>query len=277
MRLLVSAFLICGSQAQALPINTSPTAVEFGSSDYNFHGIVDLGDCSGALVRYEHSKPSDKGMVLTNGHCISVNGGFIEPETYLQDEPITKTFRLLSASGKASLGKLRGVRVLYAAMTGTDIALIELNQTYQDIIDEFKVKPLLLDSVHPTVQEKIDILSGYARKGYSCQIEKFVFELREDAYTFTDSIRYSEECKPVHGTSGSPILAAGTDRVIGINNTGNDSGEKCTMDNPCEVDEQGEIFYRKGISYGQQTYQIYSCLDESNKIDLSIEGCQLFH
>jgi hypothetical protein len=93
-----------------------------------------------------------------------------------------------------------------------------------------------------------------------------------------DSIRYSKSgCKTIHGTSGSPITSRNTGKVIGINNTGNDDGQKCTMNNPCEVSQQGTIYAEQGLSYGQQTYRFYSCLDGQGKLDIKTKGCELLH
>lgn len=64
---------------------------------------------------------------------------------------------------------------------------------------------------------------------------------------------------------------------MGVNNTGNESGLQCLMNNPCEIDDHGNVSAHEGYSYGQQTYTIYSCLNQYNEIDLNVPGCQLFH
>ncbi len=91
----------------------------------------------------------------------------------------------------------------------------------------------------------------------------------------SDSIRYTDSCDTVGGTSGSPIVARGTRNVIAINNTANENGKTCAVNNPCEIDESGKVTVLKGKKYGQQTYNIYSCLRPDFNIDLSIEGCTL--
>jgi hypothetical protein len=48
------------------------------------------------------------------------------------------------------------------------------------------------------------------------------------------------------------------------------------MNNPCEIDSAGNITAQKDFSYGQQTYQVYTCLNQNNEIDLSVPGCKLF-
>ena len=91
-----------------------------------------------------------------------------------------------------------------------------------------------------------------------------------------ESLRYSPKgCEVIGGTSGSPILAKGQRVVVGINNTGNESGQSCTQNNPCEVSPQGEKKILAGRGYGQQTYWFYGCLDSQFQLDLNQESCLL--
>jgi hypothetical protein len=153
-----------------------------------------------------------------------------------------------------------------------------LTDTYASIIKNSGIKPLTLSSQHPKVGTPINIISGYWNRGYSCNVELFTYQLREDQWTMEDSMRYSRPgCETIGGTSGSPVIATGTRNIVGINNTGNENGEECTMDNPCEVDQNGKIFYEKGLSYAQETFQIYTCLNMNNEIDLAVPGCKLLH
>jgi len=71
------------------------------------------------------------------------------------------------------------------------------------------------------------------------------------------------------------VIKAGTRTVIGVNNTINEDGETCTMNNPCEVDQNGNRSAHRGYGYGQETYWVYSCLNQYNEIDLSVAGCLL--
>lgn len=279
-----SASLLASEAAMALPRKGVPLRLPKNlplvesSENYDFNGITKLSNCSGALVRFENSLPNDKAMMMTNGHCVETAGGFIKPNQYLKDTKDTRSFRFLKSNGELGSGSVKGTKILYATMTGTDLALYEVNATYAEIVSKFDVDALTISKDRPDRGQNIEILSGYWLRGYSCQIDNFVFELKEDKYSWKDSIRYSSEgCKTIHGTSGSPIIDPVSRKVIGINNTGNDSGERCTMDNPCEVSASGEVTYSKGVSYGQQTYIVYSCLDDAGKIDLQKAGCQLFH
>lgn len=271
------------SQAFALPVGTerdiheslreAPTWEELEAAAVDFTAIVALSNCSGSLVKFTTSKTTDRAMVLTNGHCVS---GMVAAGTATVGLSVSRSFSLLNSTGRSTLGTLKSDQLLYATMTGTDIGLYRLTQTYAQIATKYKVAPLTISDQHPIVGAPVRIVSGYWKKIYSCSIAKFVHELHEATWSFQDSIRFSEPgCETIGGTSGSPIVHADTHEVIGINNTGNEDGEKCTLDNPCEIDETGTVTYEKGAAYGQELHQIYSCLNSANAIDLSIAGCQL--
>ena len=92
---------------------------------------------------------------------------------------------------------------------------------------------------------------------------------------FTDSIRFTDGCETKGGTSGSPIVSRGTRSVIAVNNTINENGPACALNNPCEISEDGKIQSLKSKKYGQQTYIVSSCLRPDFNIDLDLEGCLL--
>ncbi len=173
---------------------------------------------------------------------------------------------------------VKSTKIIYATITGTDIALYELAISYEEIESKYDVDALTLSGERPAQNEPIEVLSGFWQRGYTCHIDQFIFKIQEGKYTWNDSIRYSTDgCHTVGGTSGSPVLNKATRKVIAISNTGNDEGKRCTMNNPCEVSPSGEVTFKKGLNYGQQTYVIYSCLNNQLKIDLSQAGCKLFH
>jgi V8-like Glu-specific endopeptidase len=275
--LLVSVFF-ASSLTLAFPLPragmTTANLPSAFTANYNFEGIVALPNCSGSLIRLENSRDTDKALVLTNGHCLEL--GMPQPGTYHYGRPSTQTFRVFDSSAK--VGRLTAQQIVYSSMTKTDMTIYKLNETYAEIKANYNVNALLLSSEHPTIGSPMEVISGYWSRGYSCNIEAFITQLKEDRWTMNDSIRYSRPgCLVIGGTSGSPVILAGTRTVIGVNNTGNESGYKCTMNNPCEVDEQGNISAHKDYSYGQQTFWVYSCLNQYNEIDLSVNGCQLFH
>ncbi|GAB2743309.1 S1 family peptidase [Amycolatopsis magusensis] len=265
-RLLGATFAATAGFAlvSALPAAAS-TAVDFA-------GAVALSNCSGSVVKTATAAADDPALVLTNGHCLEE--GFPDAGEVLVDQPSTRTFSLLSADGSGAVGQLRANRLEYATMTGTDAALYRLDVSYTQIEQSYGISALEL-AERPSAGTPISVVSGYWQKIYRCSVDGFVHELREGDWTWRDSIRYTPECQTIGGTSGSPIVDAGSGKVVGVNNTGNESGGECTMNNPCEVDEQGNVTVRQGINYGQQTHHIPACVGEGSRVDLNRPGCEL--
>ncbi len=241
--------------------------------EYNFEGIVKLSNCSGALIIFQGQPTTSSAIVMTNGHCIQKPGGYLNPGETWVNRPINRDMKIFDRNMK--LFPIKAKKILYATMTDTDVAYYELTQTYDEIRATTAIQPLTLDSIRPSLAQPIEIISGYWDRGYSCAIDNFIYQVKEGAWVWTDSIRYTETCDTIGGTSGSPIIAKGERRVIGVNNTSNEKGEACTLNNPCEVNERGDIRSEKGVRYGQQTYPVYSCLTVDFRFDLSLNGCSL--
>ncbi|WP_432039661.1 S1 family peptidase [Streptomyces cucumeris] len=237
-----------------------------------FAGTVALSNCSGSVVRAPGSADTDPALVLSNGHCLS--SGFPAAGEVIVDQPSTRGFTLLKSSG-ASAGTLRATKVAYATMTDTDISLYELSSTYAQIEQRYGIEALRLSDSHPVQGTSINVVSGYWKKIYSCNIDGFAYRLKEGEWTWKDSVRYTPACHTIGGTSGSPVVDTASGKVVAVNNTGNESGGRCTLNNPCEVDENGTVTVRQGINYAQQTYGITRCLTTGNKIDLALPECEL--
>ncbi|NDG85263.1 MAG: serine protease [Proteobacteria bacterium] len=281
----LSSGILFSASAHAKPIHQKRNALRalevFGTSraSYDFRGIVKLSNCSGSLIRFQGAKDADPGLVLTNGHCVSSGGGGMMPANrFMAHVASRRTFQFLDANGAVKPGQVAATELVYGTITWNDVAIYSLEKSYAEIRKAFGIEALIVDSNHPKAGDGIDILSGYWQRGYSCSIDRFVYELHEAEYVSRDSMRYSKGgCETIHGTSGSPILNARTRAIVGINSTGNDDGERCTMDNPCEVSENGQVYFEKGRSYGDQTWVFYTCLNPAGKIDVSVPGCKLYH
>lgn len=265
--------------AQALPLpkgaRNSVMLPRSFTANYGFEGIVALSNCSGSIFRLENSQDTDHAMILTNGHCYE--GGFINPGTYLINVDSSRRFTVLDATGN-DLGTVHATMVIYGTMTQSDMTIYRLQETYADILKQYNTRAFTLSSQHPAVGQSIDVVSGYWQRGYSCQIEAFIDTLKEGDWTWQDSIRYSRPgCEVIGGTSGSPVILSGTRTIVGVNNTGNEDGERCTVNNPCEVDKSGNVTYQQGYSYAEETYWLYSCLNSTGQIDMSAKGCLLPH
>lgn len=281
MKTLLGFFIFSFSSAMvvALPLpNKNINAMllpETFTADYDFTGIVGLSNCSGSLVQLEGASDDDFGLVLTNGHCLE--GGFLAPGTFVYNKPSTRRLTVFGQTTQKTF-PVTAQKIFYSTMTKTDMTLYQISFTYRQVREKSGIEPLTMASSHPGASVPIEIISGFWKKGYRCEVNGFAYNLKEDKWLWEDAIRYSSTgCNTIGGTSGSPILEANTRKVIGVNNTGNEDGQKCTMNNPCEVDENGNVKYQKGQNYGQQTYWIYSCLNAQSEFDPTKPGCALPH
>lgn len=239
---------------------------------FDFNGIVKTDQCSGAVIHFSGQPRTNFAYVLTNGHCLK-RKKMMPANLTISNKKNRLKMKVYSKSLKTI--KIRATKLVYATMDDTDVALYKINKTYAKLA-ELGVDPFELDSERPTIFEQVDIVSGYWNRGYQCEIKRFIYKIREGKYTWFDSLALSShDCNIVDGVSGSPIVRRGRRTVVAIINSGNEKGRLCTQENPCEVDPQGNRIIDQSVSYGQQTYQIYSCLTPDFQIDLTIPGCQL--
>lgn len=268
------ALAIAGASAApavAAPESPAPAAAPAVQA-VDFAGTVSLSNCSGSVVRMPASEDDDPALVMTNGHCLTA--GFPEPGEVIVDEPSSRTFGLLNSAG-TSVGTLRASKIAYGTMTDTDVALYQLTTTYAQIKSTYGINALVLNDTRPVAGTAIKVVSGFWKRIYSCNVDGFAYRLKEGAWTWKDSLRYTSACDTIGGTSGSPVVDNATGKVVAVNNTGNEDGERCTENNPCEVDTSGNVTVRQGINYAQETYQIPACFGLDNKLDLSRSGCVL--
>ncbi|MGW5660149.1 S1 family peptidase [Streptomyces sp. NPDC003758] len=238
----------------------------------DFAGTVSLSNCSGSVIRFPNSADSDPALVLSNGHCLET--GFPGPGEVIVDQASSRSFGLLNSSG-TRIATLRASKVAYSTMTDTDITIYQLTRTYAQIKSSYGISPLTVSDTHPVAGTAIKVVSGYWKRIYSCNIDGFVYRLKEGDWTWKDSVRYTSACNTIGGTSGSPVIDNATGKVVAVNNTGNEDGERCTENNPCEVDASGNVTVRQGINYAEETYQIPACFGAGNKLNLNASGCVL--
>ncbi|MFI5619775.1 serine protease [Streptomyces sp. NPDC051567] len=267
---LLSLLLLGVTAAPA--VASAPTEKAAPAVAVGYAGTVALSNCSGAVVRAPGSQPGDPALVLSNGHCLET--GFPAAGEVVRDRPSTRSFSLLNAAG-TKVATLRASKVSYATMTDTDISVYQLTRTYAQIQSQYGIGALTLDTVRPAQGSSISVVSGYWKRIYTCSVDGFSYRLKEGDWTWKDSVRYTPACNTIGGTSGSPVIDTTTGKVVAVNNTGNEDGARCTVNNPCEVDENGVVTVRQGINYAQQTHTLVPCIGAGSVIDLNRPGCAL--
>lgn len=237
----------------------------------SLEGSVELQTCGGSVVRTDSSRAEDPALLLTNGHC--VEGERPAPGSALVDRPADVEVNIADHEGYPK-ATAKANRLVYATMSGTDIALYRLDKTYAQL-DAEGAKVFQLTDTPPSAGDQVDVLVPSQR--VDCTVEAVVPQLREEGYELVNSMRYavSDDCGLGAGYSGSPLVAPDGDTVIGVHNTTNRDGEQCTKDNPCEVAEDGAVTAEKGRSYAQQVTGIAPCLTEGSALDLTRPDCTL--
>ncbi|WP_329301441.1 serine protease [Streptomyces sp. NBC_00659] len=235
-------------------------------------GTVALSNCSGSVIRFPNSADSAPALVLSNGHCLET--GFPDPGEVIVGQSSSRTFSLLNSAG-TKVATLRASKVAYSTMTDTDVTIYQLTSTYTTIKNSYGISALTVQDTHPVAGTAITVASGYWKRLYNCSIDGFAYRLKEGDWTWKDSVRYTSACNTIGGTSGSPVVDQSTGKVVAVNNTGNEDGETCTVNNPCEVDASGNVTVREGINYAEETYQIPACFTTGNQLNLSASGCVL--
>ena len=264
--LLCSTLVGTPATALVVPGPSDPRALA-----QSFDGIAALNNCSASVVRWPSSRPRDAALVLTNGHCHA----FMGPREVVVDQRARRTVTLLDDDASDRL-TLSTRRVLYATMFKTDVAVYSLRPSYRTLRTRYGVSPLTVATQPASDGSRLAVVSGYWKQTYRCDLNGFAHRLREARFDWWASLRYSDDgCHIIGGTSGSPVIHPGGRRVVGVNNTYNEDGERCTLNNPCEENRDGRTSVHPGRGYGQQTWWLTTCVRRDRTLDVDKRGCRL--
>jgi V8-like Glu-specific endopeptidase len=272
MKIILTVLLMGFTQLSYAESKPTYRKLVNSAKTFDFNGIVKTDQCSGSLIHFSGQPQSDFAYILTNGHCLK-RKKMMPPNLTISHKRNRLKFKVYNKDLKTI--RLKATELVFATMDNTDAAIYRVNKTYSALatlgVDSFE-----LSSLRPTIFDQVDIVSGYWNRGYQCEIKRFIYKIKEGRYTWYDSLALaSNDCNIVDGVSGSPIIMRGRRLVVAVINSGNENGKFCTQENPCEVNQQGGAIIDRSVSYGQQTYNFYSCLTPDFKLDLNLPGCQL--
>ena len=234
--------------------------------DSRFEGTVDLSNCSGFVFAAADITPERPALMMTNGHCLTtlLGGIVLSPGEARADRAGSRAVSIVNDQGVKL--KFKTTRLVYATMTGTDMAVYELPMSYQELAQR-GVRPFLLGST-PVVNESVEVFSAHKNSAHACSVAT-ITNTREGGFPFTDSLRLSPECRQGNGTSGSPVIRTGTREVVAIANSYNKNGRACGNNNPCEVNDE-VVTVNFGSRYAQQIAGLATCLN-----NFAAEACLL--
>ncbi|WP_210443342.1 serine protease [Nocardioides sp. SYSU D00065] len=254
------------------PASATPAKSSAAADPQRFAGTARLPGCSGAVVRWPAALDTDRAVVLTNGHCVRVP--FLGARETLVDRRTGTKVELLDGRGDVAV-TARAVRLAYATMYRTDLAVLELRETYADLVAG-GVTPFGLAVEGPSRGDRIRIPSGYWTEQRACATAGTAHRVHERSWDWWDSIRLPARagCGIRGGYSGSPIVDRETGEVVGLANTAYVGGRRC-VDSACEEDRRGRVRMVRDMNYGQQTWWLHTCLDSGRVLDLGTPGCRL--
>ena len=134
--------------------------------------------------------------------------------------PALRTFNLLPSSGTGTLGTLRSASLMYATMTGTDMAIYKLTSTYARIAARFGVAPLTITDTHPRPARPSPLPRASGAASTPAPSTSSLPELREGAGA--GGTRSATRSRAARLLAVRPARRSSCryQRVIGINNTG---------------------------------------------------------
>lgn len=255
--------------------------------NYNGVGLLEVGNGSFCTAFFLNTKGNYNApaYAVTNGHCYQGTAGLMGAKEVIVNRPSQMTLKLNYFFNQPSRVRSIAVRrVVYATMKNTDIAIIELNTTFKQLVKE-KFIPLTIDATPVKIGEPVKTLGvplagvnpslSYIHKSI-CQIGESV-RVREDVYQWDESIR--NRCSIVGGMSGSPIISLNTNRVVAIVNTGvNDDAleqPECTLNRPCEVNVENKAVTFPEENYAQKVNKISGCFNANGFFSLYRRSCLL--
>ncbi|GAA3222749.1 trypsin-like serine protease [Oerskovia jenensis] len=242
--------------------------------DMGMGGFPALSGCESSIVRTSTSAGDDPAMLLTNGHCLPVvdeTFGIPGVGATIVDQPVDASVAFTDAQGYG-LTTAEIERLLLGTITGTDVALYRLDESFEELESE-GVTVLTLAESRPQVGDTVTLKTTDPR---GCTIEAVVPVLREGGYEQHDALRMAAgpDCETYPGDSGAALVAADGVTVVGVNSTTNRDGLLCEIDNPCEVGPDGTTTVVTNQPYGQQVVGLNACLTEESELDLDARGCE---
>ena len=246
--------------------------------------------CSGAFVTFADRGGSLRGLVLSSGHCAGQGSAKVpRKDGTLMSFPdagevlarVTDTRWLTLETGQSEEARacVQSDEIVLATLTDTDIMILQLTETYEQIESRTGLKPLVVsrDTVFPDGLD-VHVPSSLIQIAEQCQVEATVDKLKEGRWLWTPVIRMGRECSLLpHGASGAPVVRLDTTEIIGVFGTASDANAPpCELNNPCEVGSDGTT--RPGTQsqgYAHFVHKLYTCLDAGRNIDLNVAGCLL--
>ena len=240
---------------------------------------VTVMGCNGVIFKMPGMTDDQKALVLTNGHCIGI-GSF---RTIYPDHKEIFIDKFVNYSYVTSIQwpneSFSYGKILFATMTYVDLAIIELETTYNELMErEHLIYSIAREIPHP--ETILEFNSHNKSTTDICEVDKIISVLKQGPWTWINSIRmkYSEQCHLIPGQSGTAGIEPKSGVIYGLVQTRSGGDTSCTLHNPCEVNTDKNIISTgvKFQPYAVAVAPLYDCYDESiSSFDFNLNSCFL--
>jgi len=237
--------------------------------------------CTATLVAgSENPDPDKPALLLTAGHCAA---GLTGDNEVVMDRPMGDGWFFTPSyfyDNQDQHREIPIVRILYSTIKSTDIGVLQLGETYGQVLAR-GFKPMRLRAVG-TANPDIDIahiprglfLNLYlrysecsSRKPAALFESKREIEPRKDVPWFWPGAHPNGCIGLYGGSSGAPIFARGEREIIGVHSTGLRE-EGCGSGKPCEI-EGGQPVAKLGTSYFASVERLVDAFKPDGSFDPS--------
>ena len=232
-----------------------------------------MGGCSGSFIQFNGIPDSKKALVLTNGHCTGVGSFVFSGNRYPNHGEVFKN-RQTNVQFETQDRKIyKAQRLVVASMTGTDVAIYELESTFAEV--KASGYEVLRVASQKTLKQGgiVGFSSAYWSRSWNCEAEGLELNLKEGPWAWSVGIGLvGNNCVAKPGASGSPLLNEQRE-VVGTVNTGHSGGRDCTIMNPCEVKDGISRGYN-GKVYAMSIIELNFCVVDG-AFDANAANCPL--
>jgi hypothetical protein len=234
----------------------------------DLRGMAHL-NCSGALVEFNRPD-SARAVILTNGHC--VRDKMLVGKEYVVDGAYDRQPIVVGVTDAFVATPV--TRVIYGTAYGTDLGLIEVEQSYAEL-KKLGAKVFRISDKAPRAGTLVKLITAMWWEKQTCKITRIVSKIIEDQWIWQNSFALDSNCKLQSGYSGAPLFDAVSGLIVGVANSGNVDGKLCENMNPCEVNAFGDRSVHQGIGYAQRVSEVPACVSSQGELDLTLPGCRL--
>jgi len=179
------------------------------------------------LVTFLERSASAKAFVLSAGHCseqgkadVIVGKNPLAMPDYgevLYRVSSPRAFTLETGNADEPRTCVQVEEIVYGTMTGADIMLLQVSETYEQIAQRTGVRPFLVSQEKAFSQGlALRMPSARWQNDRACEVEATVETLKEARWLWGPvlRIRILDTCGTPHGASGAPAIRKDTSRLL---------------------------------------------------------------